>query len=81
LLFSVLYYIKNHINSAVYDPKGIQGDINTLTAYERASIKAKANTDYDKACKAIALETQDKDMEASIKKWREIFGDKFPSYG
>lgn len=75
-----LKYIEEHITSAVYDMKEIQGDINTLDILERYSLKQKAKADYDKACEAIKFEIQDKDHKKSINKWREIFGGDFPEY-
>ena len=48
---------------------------------DKYTLKQKAKTDYDKACEAIKYETEDKDQEKSIKKWGEIFGNDFPTYG
>lgn len=76
--------IFSHISSAVYqvisDPKGFQGDLNTLTYEQRISIGARANQDYLKALEARRLEDH-KDEKSSINKWREIFGLEFPAYG
>lgn len=78
---NALYYIANHITSSVYDIKEIQGDINTVDLLDRYALKNKANADYEKACEAIKYETEDKDHEKSINKWREILGGDFPTYG
>lgn len=76
---NVIAYIHNNIMSDVDDPKKIQGNINRLTYDERTKIKNKAYSDYYKAIDARQFE-HDKDMEGSINKWREIFGEAFPKY-
>lgn len=78
---NALYYIANHITSPIYDIKEIQGDINTVDILDRYTLKNKAKADYEKACEAIKYETDDKNHEKSINKWREIFGGDFPTYG
>ncbi|WEK18674.1 MAG: hypothetical protein P0Y49_17955 [Candidatus Pedobacter colombiensis] len=75
----VLAYIYHNIHNSLNDPKGYQGDINHLTFDEREKIKNKAASDYHIAIAARELEKDNK-MEASINKWREIFGDYFPKY-
>lgn len=74
-------YLTSNIYYSVNDPKGIQGDINTLSFTQRQSISQKAKWAYDKAVEAINAETDEKDQQKSINKWREIFGSKFPTYG
>jgi len=76
---NVLEYIKNTVFSIVNDPKGIQGNINTLTYEERKKISARAEVDRNKALEARNYENAG-NQEASIRKWREIFGPSFPSY-
>lgn len=75
----------SHIHSAifnsVYDPKGIEGDLNTLSWDDKSKIMTRALADYEKAQTAIAYETIDKDQRKAIAKWGEIFGPDFPSYG
>lgn len=73
-------YLSSNIFSPVYDPKNIQGDINDLTDKERKSISMKANNAFNKAKEAISAETNEKNQEKAINKWREIFGNKFPKY-
>jgi len=73
-------YIYHNVEHALQDPKGYQGDINHLTADERAKVKEKARVDYNKANEAIEFEKANK-IKESIEKWREIFGDEFPNYG
>lgn len=72
----------NHMIEAVYmhveDPKGIQGNINTLNFDEALSISNRARRDRDTAEEAITLEFTN--PKKSIDKWREIFGNDFPEY-
>ena len=76
-----LQYVANNIINPVNDPKNIQGNINTLSHTDQLILSKKAFTDYNKACEAINFELQDKNQEKAIKKWGEIFGQDFPSYG
>ncbi len=76
-----LLYVANNISKNVYDPKNIQGNINTLSVYDKIVLQQKASEDYDKACEAASYETKDKDHQKSITKWGEIFGQDFPTYG
>jgi hypothetical protein len=76
----VFLYIRNNIHYSVNDPKGIQGNINTLSYDDRTKIYNRANLDYNRSVEARNLENQGKEKE-SINKWREIFGSGFPNYG
>lgn len=76
---SIFEYIKNNIYNSVFDPKGIQGDINTLTYEEQKKIYDRANLDYCKSINARDLEDNNQQKE-SINKWREVFGSEFPNY-
>lgn len=76
---NMLEYIRDNIFSPVYDPKDIQGDINTLSFDEKTKIKNRADSDYDKAVLAGEFETN-KDQKSAISKWIEIFGSEFPEY-
>ncbi len=76
----VLAYIRDNIYGVVNDPKGIQGNINTLTSDEKSKIWDRANLDNSRAIEARELESND-DKQASIEKWKEIFGNEFPDYG
>ena len=76
-----LYYISNHIMYSVQDTKGFQGDINTLTYEQKYKIKIRANKDYSKAYNAVYAEMQEKDIQKSMRIWKDIFGDEFPQYG
>lgn len=73
-------YLSIHIYYAVNDPKGIQGNMNDLTYEQKKSISDKAQWAYNKAVEAIDAETNNKDQEKAVGKWREIFGSKYPKY-
>jgi len=73
-------YLKSAIYNNVNDPKGFQGNLNTLTFTEKYGISTKAEDAYTKGYDAYKFEVEEKDQNKSISKWIEIFGDKFPSY-
>ncbi len=75
----IFYHIETNILSDFNDPKGIQGNINYLTWEERQKLARRAKLDKEKAIEARNFEN-DGEQEKSIKKWAEIFGDKFPNY-
>lgn len=75
----VLHYIANNIFHPVFDPKNLQGDLNTLSHDERQRISARADEDYGKAVYAQTLEQQG-EQRGAINTWREIFGPDFPCY-
>jgi len=56
-------YLSNNIFSPVYDPKGIQGNINSLTIEEQNSISKKAKWAFNKAKEAISAEINEKNQE------------------
>ena len=76
---NVLPYIQRAVCNPVYDPKGIQGDINHLSYVERDKISKKAYLDYTKSLEARNLEEKG-EHKLSISKWSEIFGSNFPQY-
>jgi hypothetical protein len=78
-LVDVFLDIHNRVYNNINDPKGIQGNINLLTLDEKRKISQIAYDDYVIAFNARKLE-QEKNMKSSINKWREIFGDEFPTY-
>lgn len=78
---SFFNYLSSAIWNSVYDPKGLQGDLNTFSYSEKQSLSQKADWAYNKANEAIKAEVDEKDAQKSINKWREIFGYDFPSYG
>lgn len=74
----ILWYIKSNIFHNVDDPKGIQGNINTLTWDQQNSIYNRATEDYAKADEAHTYETSN--AAYAISKWQSIFGNNFPDY-
>lgn len=76
-----LDYLFTHVDKPVYDPKGIQGNINTLNIQQQRSISQRAYADYLKAKSAIEAEVSEQNQAKAIGKWREIFGGEFPNYG
>ena len=77
---SLIQYIGNSINYSVQDPKGIQGDLNSLNYGQKCSIQQRANSDYQNACYARQYE-QNGNLEKAIYYWRKVLGNDFPSYG
>ena len=75
----VLLAVHRRVSNPVYDPKGIQGDINHLSLEDRIKIKDRAYQDYSNAYYARQSENAKNDKDA-INNWIEIFGDKFPKY-
>jgi hypothetical protein len=79
-LINFWFYLKDAIYNNVNDPKGFQGNLNTLTYSEKTGISSKANDAYSKGYEAYKFETEEKNQSKAINKWIEIFGDKFPKY-
>lgn len=77
----VLEYVKTYIYYPVYDSKKIEGNINFLTLDEQVALSIRASNDYEKAKAAISAEVNEKDTAKSIRIWRSLFGDDFPTYG
>ena len=77
---SLLEYIQFNIISDIQDPKGIQGNINTLTVEKRNKVSTRARLDKIKAVEARNYESNNCHIY-SINKWAEIFGSEFPDYG
>mgnify|MGYP000063286989 CR=1 FL=1 len=75
----ILDEIQAQIFFPVYDPKGIQGDINTLTIDERDKISTRAFVDSVKASQARDAEKAGH-TKSCFSKWQEIFGSEFPKY-
>lgn len=76
----VLNYISQNIYYSVQDPKGIQGNINSLTPGEMQSVNQRAVADYKNACQARQYE-QNGDMRNALMFWRKVLGYDFPTYG
>lgn len=75
-----LSYLSSAILTNVDDPKGIQGNLNTFSWYDKQKIGEALSKAYDKAVEAANLEIDNKDQKAAINKWREVLGDDFPEY-
>ena len=75
----------NHLINAIYesvlDPKGFQGELNTLDYDTKYKISELAKKSYNNATQAFNFETTEDDMQKAINKWGEVFGSDFPSYG
>lgn len=76
----VLQYIKDNIWWEINDPKGIQGNLNTLTMSDKIKIAQKAESDFKTALAAAEFDSTNNHKEA-LKEWRKIFGNDFPQYG
>ncbi|MCD9546435.1 nucleotidyltransferase [Photobacterium carnosum] len=79
-IINVLQYIKDNIWWNVNDPKGIQGNLNTLSWDEKTKISRKAETDFNTALAAREFEKEE-DHKKAIGEWRKVFGNDFPQYG
>lgn len=76
----LLNSLSSKIMYSVYDPKGIQGDLNTFSYDERVKISTALSAAYKKASEASTFEMTDKDQKAAISKWGEVLGYAFPDY-
>lgn len=74
------YYLHLLIIYDVTDPKGIQGNINNLSADQRQRISNKAKECYDIGVSAVDYELNKKDQQKAIEHWAKIFGQNFPKY-
>ncbi|PWN67675.1 nucleotidyltransferase [Chryseobacterium oncorhynchi] len=75
----IFAYIYHNIHNNLIDPKGFQGNLNSLSFTERNSVQERAKRDYHLANDARKFESEGKQKEA-IEKWLEIFGSEFPKY-
>lgn len=73
-------FFYNRIYDPLYDPKGIQGDLNYLPMEIKESVSTKAYKTYKLSYTAISYEI-DGEVKKAIKIWKQIFGDEFPDYG
>jgi hypothetical protein len=72
-------YIAAAVYTGISDPKGIQGDINTLSWLDRQTIAMRAQADARKSRQARTAEDAG-DQRTAIRLWREILGSDFPDY-
>ena len=75
----VLQYLWKEIKNPVYDPKGIQGDLNELDQETRDNLSRSALMSYLSADAAIRFERKG-EIQNAIKQWQIVFGGKFPYY-
>ncbi len=73
-------YLKTSVYNNVRDQKGIDANLNKLSYDEKTKVSAKANDAYSNGYEAYRIETEDKNLNSAINKWREIFGSDFPRY-
>ena len=76
----VLEYLWKAIYNPVWDPKGIQGDLNDLDVETKKNLSMSAYMSLLSATQAIKFESIGETQKA-IKQWSLIFGNKFPEYG
>ncbi|HET7230789.1 MAG TPA: hypothetical protein VFJ16_12345 [Longimicrobium sp.] len=76
----VLRHISHTVLTDINDPKGIQGNINTLTRDDRIQISTKASTHAQDAETALNDQARG-DERAAIIRWAEVFGTDLPAYG
>lgn len=69
------------VYTPVQDPKGFQGNLNTLSKEDKDKISQKASDACGISYKAYQLEFEESDYKGAINKWREIFGSQFPNFG
>jgi hypothetical protein len=79
-LFDFLHYFSTNIYCPVYDMKKIQGNLNGYSHAEQSKLINKAKIDVQKATDALIAERRGEHQKA-INLWREILGEKFPTYG
>ena len=80
-LINFWQYLKTQIYHEVQDPKGFQGNLNTLTYEEKVNVSEKASNCNEQGSIALSYETNEKNQEKAITKWKQILGDNFPNYG
>lgn len=72
-------YLSKNIYNEILDPKGIQGNLNSLSFDEKCKISSVALTTSNKLKEAWSLEEKGESRKA-INKVKEIFGEEFPEY-
>lgn len=77
----ILSQLSSEIKSTIPDPKGYQGDLNTLTVDERRTFAKTAERHASWANEAYAAEFLYGNHRDAIGKWRMVFGNNFPQFG
>lgn len=75
----VLCYLSKEILCDIEDPKGIQGNLNTLENEERQKISENIKRYLSLGYEAILLEKSFQSKKA-VENWKVIFGKDFPNY-
>lgn len=73
-------WLASAVLQPIWDPKGLQGDLNTLSRDERIAVFTRAQADARVADEARQAETAG-DHKKSIGLWGDILGPSFPTYG
>lgn len=74
------WYLYHNILNDFDDPKGFQGNINSLSYSDRFDVQNKALNMYQICCDAYSHK-ENCECEKSIKEWQKVFGSEFPNYG
>jgi len=75
-----LNYLSKAILYSIPDPKGIQGDLNSLSMDDRRKLCESATHHYNLANDAWVDEIFNQNQVRAINKWKLVFGNNFPSY-
>ena len=79
-VINILSYLAGSIYNPVYDPKGIQGDLNNLTWDQKNRISKIATQHVTAANKAREYESANNHHMSTLY-WYDVFGDDFPRWG
>lgn len=79
-VYVVLDALSSDILKAIPDPKGYQGDLNTLNVEERQTLSVSANRHAIMANDAYIAECIYDNHQKAIGLWRNVFGNNFPQY-
>lgn len=80
-VYVILENLSTDIMNAIPDPKGYQGDLNTLNMEVRQTLSASAVRHAAMANNAYIAEVFEDDHAKAIGLWRNVFGNDFPIYG
>lgn len=78
-LRDIFFYLSTNIYYSCPDPKGIQGDLNTLDQDTKNKFATAASLAHSYAKNAIDY-TIDDNYKAAHDEWRKVFGGDFPKY-
>ena len=80
LVLNTLDFLAKKIMMDYNDPKGFQGNINSLDIVTRSELATKATNCCVMVRDAMQYE-RNQQNETAVNKWTEIFGNEFPKYG